>query len=105
MTQEELNNKIIIISAAIQLTHELLDDLEETSYYRHRTKMLIKQLQKELSITADDQTKKLWNADDVSMLAIQNGILEFAKITASTTPLKLAAIGDLLKNNPELIDV
>jgi len=105
MTKEELNNKVIIISATIQLVHELLDELEGTSYYRHKPKMLIKQLQKELSITGDDQTHKLWNTDDKSMSAIQEGILKYAEILAEAKPVKIAAVGDLLKNNPELINV
>jgi len=104
MTKEEINKKVIIISAAIQLTHELLDDLAETTYYKHKTKLAIKNLQKELTITADDQTCKLWNTDEKSMVAIQDGILEYAKLLKDADPIKIAALGELLKTEKELIE-
>ena len=66
--------------------------------------MLIKQLQKELTLIGDDQILKLWQTDEPSMVAIQEGITKVVELLQNSDLIRLAAVGDLLKNNPELIE-
>jgi len=103
----EITNKqrltIITACVAAQTLHECLDDIQETSFYKHSLKHTTKKMQDELTRTCDPQINQLWNTSEESMLAIQEGILEISKIIADTDPVKIIAVGELLKRNPNAL--
>ena len=103
LTQTEMNNLVINISATSQLLHELLDDLEETSYYRQTLKSATNRLQAELGKVCDSQTNDLWAADNKSMMAIQRGIAQMINQVRKADPLRIAAMGDLLKKDEDAL--
>ena len=105
MNQEKINNLVITISASAQLLHELLDELEETTYFKQSLKMATKRLQVELTKTCDNQTNDLWSADSDSMVAIQDGIHEMIKQAIKADPVRIAAMGDLLRKNPDALNL
>lgn len=94
---EEVKRTIIVASVAAQVLHEALDDLENTSYYKQTLKSATKTLQRELTKTCDQQTEALFGADDKSMLAMQDGVIEVAKQLLKANPVNIAAMGDMLK--------
>jgi len=104
LTQQEINNLVINVSATAQLLHELLDDLSETTYFRQSLKHAGKRFQMELAKTCDSQTNDLWNAHEESMVAVQDGIAGTIREMVKADPLTIAAIGNLLKHDAKAID-
>lgn len=99
-TNKEITDLVIVASAAAQLLHEALDELEHTSYYKQTLKMATKRLQTELSKACDAQTNDLWEADGRCMSDILVGIEGTIKAAVHADPLVLGAIGNMLNHNP-----
>ena len=104
LTEKKMQDLVITISATSQLLHELLDELEETSYFRQSLKMATNRLQNELDKTCNDQTNALWAANDESMMGIQKGISEMIKYAVKADPLLLTAMGLYLKENQNILE-
>jgi len=104
MTNKELTNLVIVASGTAQLLHELLDELEGTSYFKQSLKMSIKRLQVELTKACDAQTNDLWDADGKCMADIQVAIQGIIKSATHADPLVLGAIGNMLNHNPHALE-
>lgn len=92
---------VITASVAAQVLHECLDDVEGTAFYKQSLKQATKRMQKELTKVCDPQINQLWVVNEKAMLAMQEGIMQISKIIAEGHPVKIAAMGDFLKNNPD----
>jgi hypothetical protein len=102
---KETRLTIVTASVAAQVLHECLDDVEETSFYRHSLKNATKRMQAELTKTCDPQTNHLWNVSEEGMRAIQDGILEISKVIAEANPARIIAMGHLIKKNPDALNM
>ena len=96
---------VVTACVAAQTLHECLDDIQETSFYKHSLKQTTKKMQEELTRTCDPQINKLWNTSEESMLAIQECIIEISKIIADADPVKIIAVGKLLTKNPKILEL
>jgi len=97
------NNKpddvLIVVTAmvAAQVLHETLDELQHTSYYKHKLKQVTKQFQTEITNSCDKTINAMYAADEGSMSDLQEGIHEIAKKLATLNPTLIAELRERIK--------
>jgi len=91
---------LIVITAmvAAQVLHETLDELRETSFYKHRLKNLTNQFQQELTKECNRTIQELYKTDDHTMMCLQECIHEIAQKLATIHPTKLEDVRDCIRN-------
>jgi len=103
LMRQSQNNKIetslIVITSmlAAQILHETLDELRETSFYKHKLKQITVQFQKELTNKCDETIRELYNTDDETVLLLEKSIYEIASKIATMHPAQLVKLAEQIK--------
>ena len=100
MTSQEENTKLKIITAlaATQIILESMDELAQTEHYRNTFKNASLRYEKEISKVCDNDLAVAWGIDEETMQEIQTGIELVAKELASLNPVRIALLGQSLKD-------
>ena len=101
MDDKKLNFTVINLLATAQLFHEQLDDLENTSYFKHSLKKAAKNIEKELTKTLDHYISHLWKVDEKTMQEIQLNIEIILKELANMDPIKINDISNYINQNKD----
>ena len=94
-SQSEL---ILTLLCASQVLHECLDELQDSSFYKHRLKQLAKQFEIELTKTCDPVIKDVLPQDEDVFNLIMDGIEKVSKQLATLDPAAIAKVSMLLTN-------
>jgi len=96
-TTKEAKKILIISLTTSQILHETLDELQETSFYKHSLKQAAQRLEKEITSTCDQHINTLWKQDEELFRKIQNGIEQIAKAVCLIDPAKLVVLAKVLE--------
>lgn len=95
--KQEESLTVITAMVAAQVLHETLDELQGTSFYKHKLKQISKQFEEELSKQCNRTISELYNTDEETMQLLTQEIHEIAKKLATIHPVKIQEIRACLK--------
>ena len=87
MTDTEI---LVTLLCSSQVLHETLDELQDTSFYRHSLKQSAVRFEKELTKHCDPAINKSFPQDPEVFNAVMDGIKKVSKQLATLSPDRIA---------------
>ena len=96
--QRRLSNVYVTCLLSAQIINECMDELKETDAYKGKLKVASKQFSIQIAQSFIKKIDDLFDAGDMTSMAIQEGIEECAKMIATLSPDKIAEIKEIIKD-------
>ena len=98
MTKEET---LVTLLCATQVLHETLDELQGTSFYKHKLKQVAVRFEKELTKHCDPVINVSFPEDPEAFNAIMDGISQVSKELAKLSPDRIAYLLQIIKESKD----